>query len=84
MTPCRNRKCTLQQIKSVRKIQKMALCGPAQNAQRPRDHKSFSTRRADAFLIIHQQQIGMKLDRKSDRRTLTCIQGFQRLIVKMQ
>jgi hypothetical protein len=63
----------LHAIKSLRKIQKMALRRPTQNAQRPRDRKSFSTRSADAFLIIHQQQIGMKLDRKSDRGTLTSI-----------
>jgi hypothetical protein len=65
--------CKLQEIESVRKIQKMALRRPAENAQRPRDRKPFSTRSADPFLIVHQQQINTKLERKSDRGTLTCV-----------
>jgi hypothetical protein len=47
--------CVLHAFKSVRKIQKMALRRPTENAERPRDLKSFSPRGDDAFLVIHQQ-----------------------------
>jgi len=40
--------CVLDAIKGVRKIEKMALRGPAQNAQRARDFKSLSTRGGDS------------------------------------
>jgi hypothetical protein len=49
----------------------MALRRLSQDTQRPCDLKSFATRRDDAFLVIQQQQIGFKLDRKGNRRALT-------------
>ena len=74
MISWRKRKiCGLHEFKSIRKIEKVALRRATQNSQRPRDLQSLSTRGDDALLVIHQQQISMKLDRKSNRGSLTCV-----------